>query len=79
MGHPEVDAEHLLRRRSTRPMAWSPPDGRHRRDVAGLRAGVEQDLAKRPRVSGPGAAPGQVMVTQRLSLLLDTAEHEEPH
>ena len=28
------------------------------------------------RVSGPGAAPGQVFVTQRLSRLFDSAEQE---
>ncbi|MGW1090723.1 ATP-dependent chaperone ClpB, partial [Streptomyces sp. NPDC002596] len=40
------------------------------------RGAVEADLAKRPRTTGPGAAPGQVMVTQRLARLLDTAEQE---
>ena len=32
--------------------------------------------ARRPRVTGPGAAPGQVYVTQRLARLLDAAERE---
>jgi ATP-dependent Clp protease ATP-binding subunit ClpB len=41
-----------------------------------LRAELEAELAKRPRVSGPGAAPGQVFLTQRLSRLLDAAERE---
>ena len=41
-----------------------------------LRADLEAELARRPRVSGPGVAPGQVAVTQRLARLLDAAEQE---
>jgi len=37
---------------------------------------VEAELSRRLRVSGPGVSPGQVRVTQRLSLLLDAAEQE---
>src|SRR5919109_1923821 len=43
---------------------------------SGLRADVEAELDRRPRVSGPGAAPGQVFLTQRLARLLDAAERE---
>src|SRR5919109_2788478 len=43
---------------------------------SGLRADVEAELDRRPRVSGPGAAPGQVFLTQRLGRLLDAAERE---
>ncbi len=45
-------------------------------DTGRLRADLEADLARRPRVTGPGVAPGQVAVTQRLSRLLDNAERE---
>jgi len=45
-------------------------------DVEGLHADLSAYLAKRPRTTGPGAGPGQVMVTQRLARLLDTAERE---
>ncbi|WP_131769314.1 Clp protease N-terminal domain-containing protein, partial [Candidatus Protofrankia californiensis] len=45
-------------------------------DTAALHAAVEADLARRPKVTGPGAQPGQVFVTQRLSGLLDAAERE---
>ena len=37
---------------------------------------MEAELGRRPRVTGPGAAPGQVYVTQRLARLLDAAERE---
>jgi ATP-dependent Clp protease ATP-binding subunit ClpB len=76
-GHTEVDAEHLLL------ALLDQPDGLVLRllaggdaDVAGRRGDVERELSRRPKVSGPGAAPGQVFVTQRLSRLLDAAERE---
>src|SRR3954468_13367734 len=76
-GHTEVDGEHLLLALLDQSEGLVPrllyaagtdPDA--------LRAQVEAELGRRPRVSGPGAAPGQVFVTQRLSRLLDTAERE---
>jgi ATP-dependent Clp protease ATP-binding subunit ClpB len=76
-GHTEVDGEHLLL------ALLDQADGLVPRlldragvDTAALRAGVETELDRRPRVSGPGAQPGQVFVTQRLSRLLDAAEQE---
>ncbi|HVM67227.1 MAG TPA: ATP-dependent Clp protease ATP-binding subunit, partial [Acidimicrobiales bacterium] len=76
-GHTETDGEHLLL------ALLDQPDGLVPRllvgvgaDVDRLRADVEADLQRRPRVSGPGAAPGQVYLTQRLSRLLDAAEQE---
>src|SRR3954468_2079594 len=41
-----------------------------------IRAQVEAELQRRPRVSGPGVQPGQIFVTQRLSRLLDVADRE---
>ena len=41
-----------------------------------LRAALEAELDRRPRVSGPGANPGQINVTQRLARLLDSADQE---
>jgi len=76
-GHTEVDGEHLLLALLDQPdglvprligQAGAAPDA--------LRAGLEAELARRPRVAGPGAAPGQVFVTQRLSRLFDAAERE---
>ena len=76
-GHTEVDGEHLLL------ALLDQPDGLAPRlltqadvDTGRLRTELEAELARRPRVSGPGVAPGQVAVTQRLSRLLDTAERE---
>ena len=76
-GHTETDGEHLLL------ALLDQPDGLVSRlleqagaDVEGLRAAVDSDLARRPRVSGPGAAPGQVFLTQRLAGVLDIAQRE---
>ena len=75
--HTEVDGEHLLL------ALLDQSDGLVPRllDAAGadpdtVRAKVEAELNRRPRISGPGAAPGQVYVTQRLSRLFDSAESE---
>jgi ATP-dependent Clp protease ATP-binding subunit ClpB len=76
-GHTEVDGEHLLLALLEAPEGLAP----RLLSAAGadpdrLRSQVEAELGRRPRVSGPGAAPGQVFVTQRLSRLLDGAERE---
>jgi ATP-dependent Clp protease ATP-binding subunit ClpB len=76
-GHSEVDGEHLLLALADQAdgivprllsQAGADPDR--------LRSALEAELARRPRVSGPGASPGQVNVTQRLARLLDAAEQE---
>ncbi len=76
-GHTEVDGEHLLL------ALLDQPEGLTGRllsqagpDPDALRADLEAELGRRPKVTGPGAAPGQVYVTQRLSRLFDTAERE---
>jgi ATP-dependent Clp protease ATP-binding subunit ClpB len=76
-GHTEADGEHLLL------ALLDQPDGLVPRllSAAGvnpdqLRADLEAELARRPRVTGPGAAPGQVYITQRLARLLDAAQRE---
>jgi ATP-dependent Clp protease ATP-binding subunit ClpB len=76
-GHTEVDGEHLLLALLER------PDDLASRllasigtDVEALREAVESELSRRPRTTGPGAAPGQVFLTQRLARLLDAAEQE---
>src|SRR5262249_57481426 len=55
--------------------------GRRRRAQAGadpdqLRSALEAELASRPKVTGPGVAPGQIHITQRLARLLDAANQE---
>ncbi|MGH3763738.1 MAG: ATP-dependent chaperone ClpB [Pseudonocardiaceae bacterium] len=76
-GHNEVDGEHLLL------ALLDQADGLVPRllsqagvDADRLRSDLETELGRRPKVSGPGATPGQVFVTQRLSRLLDTADRE---
>jgi ATP-dependent Clp protease ATP-binding subunit ClpB len=76
-GHTEVDVEHLLL------ALLDQPDGlvprlfeRSQVDVAALRTALERHLEGRPRVSGPGAAPGEVYVSRTLGQLLDTAKRE---
>jgi ATP-dependent Clp protease ATP-binding subunit ClpB len=76
-GHTEVDVEHLLlalldQSEGIVPRLLSQAGG----DPDRLRGALEAELSRRPRVSGPGASPGQVNVTQRLARLLDSAEQE---
>ncbi len=76
-GHTEVDGEHLLLALLDQPDGLVPRLLRQfDADVDALQAAVEADLQRRPRVTGPGAAPGQVAVTQRLARVLDAAERE---
>ena len=77
LGHTEVDGEHLLAALLDQPqglvprlLAQSGVDGDK------LSADLEAGLARLPKVSGPGAPPGQVAITQRLARLLDTADRE---
>jgi ATP-dependent Clp protease ATP-binding subunit ClpB len=76
-GHSEVDGEHLLL------ALLDQPEGIVPRLLLGagadpqrIQADLEAELGRRPRVSGPGADPGKVLITQRLSRLLDTADRE---
>ena len=77
LGQTEVDVEHLLR------ALLADDDGLAPRllgfagaDTDALRGDLDAELRRRPSVSGPGAAPGQVFVTQRLSRALDAADRE---
>ena len=76
-GHTEVDGEHLLL------ALLDQQDGIVPRllaqagaDPDQLRTALEAELAKRPKVTGPGVTPGQIHVTQRLARLLDSANQE---
>src|SRR3954447_26212298 len=76
-GHTEVDVGHLLLALLDQPDGLVPRLlARAEIDVDALHQGLEQYLEGRPRVSGPGAAPGQVYVSRALSQLLDEAERE---
>jgi len=76
-GHSEVDVDHLLLALLDQPEGIVPrlvsqvgadPDLLHKE--------LDAALERRPRVSGPGAAPGQVNITQQLSRLLDDSEQQ---
>ena len=76
-GHTEVDGEHLLVALLEQPEGIVPRLlSQSGADPDKLRLELEAELNRLPRVSGPGAAPGQVFVTQRLSRLLDAADRE---
>ena len=67
-GHTEVDAEHLLLALLDQSEGIVPPlVSQAGADPDKLRAALESELSRRPRVTGPGANPGQVNVTQRLA------------
>ena len=76
-GHSEVDGEHLLLALLEQTDGLAP---RLLRQVGAdpdkLRLEVEAELGRRPRVSGPGVAPGEIRVTQRIGRLLDAAARE---
>ncbi|WP_055715819.1 ATP-dependent chaperone ClpB [Streptomyces torulosus] len=77
MGQTEVDGEHLLLALLDQENGLIPRLLQQAgREPEELRAAVREELSRRPKVTGPGAAPGQVFVTQRLSRLLDAAERE---
>jgi ATP-dependent Clp protease ATP-binding subunit ClpB len=76
-GHTEVGVEHMLL------ALLDQPDGlvprlleRAEVDVEALRAGLERTLEQRPRVTGPGAKPGEIFVSRELAQLLDGAQAE---
>jgi ATP-dependent Clp protease ATP-binding subunit ClpB len=76
-GHSQVDGEHLLLALLDLPEGLAPRLlAQSGADPDTLRAELERELSRRPRVSGPGVEPGQVMITQRLSRLLDSADRE---
>jgi len=77
LGHPEVDGEHLLaalleQEGGLVPRLLAKMDA----PLAALRADVERDLERRPRVSGGAGEAGKIYVTQRLQQALVAAEDE---
>jgi ATP-dependent Clp protease ATP-binding subunit ClpB len=77
LGHTEVDGEHLLLALIDQPEGLVPRlltqlDV----NIPAIRNDLENELARRPKVSGPGAQPGQVMISRRLAKVLDAAERE---
>jgi len=77
MGHVEVDGEHLLLALVDQPQGLVPRLlDQTGADTEELRADLERELNRRPKVSGPGAVPGQVSITARLAKVLEAAERE---
>ncbi|MFE1768231.1 ATP-dependent chaperone ClpB [Streptomyces angustmyceticus] len=77
MEQTEVDGEHLLLALLDQPEGLVPRlFDQAGADTKALRASLMSELSRRPKVTGPGATPGQVYVTRRLAKLLDTAEQE---
>jgi ATP-dependent Clp protease ATP-binding subunit ClpB len=76
-GHVEVDGEHLLLALLEQAEGLI-PRLLTRMEVAvdALQGAVEQELERRPRVSGPGMEAGKIYVTQRLQKLFLQAEEE---
>jgi ATP-dependent Clp protease ATP-binding subunit ClpB len=76
-GHTEVGSEHLLQALLDQPdSVVARLLARADVDTGAVRAALEQELERRPRVSGPGSQGGQVSVTRELSRLLDSAGQE---
>src|SRR5215470_1979767 len=76
-GHQEIDADHLAL------ALLQQEDGllprllvRMQAPADALRAALERDIERRPRVSGPGAEPGKIFVTQALQQVFVRAEDE---
>jgi ATP-dependent Clp protease ATP-binding subunit ClpB len=77
LGHQEVDGEHLLSALLEQSEGLVPRLlKRMEIGVADVQQRLEQELAKKPRVGGPGIEPGKVYVTQRLNRMLVKAQEE---
>jgi len=76
-GHMEVDGEHLLWALLTQE-AGLVPRLLQRMDIRPERIikEIENELEKRPHVSGPGTESGKIYISQRLSRILVAAEQE---
>ncbi|HTG33766.1 MAG TPA: ATP-dependent chaperone ClpB [Thermoanaerobaculia bacterium] len=76
-GHQEVDGEHLLLALLEQPEGLIPRLlSRMEVPAEALKAEVERELSRRPKVSGPGVEAGKIYLTQRLQQTLIRAEDE---
>ncbi len=74
-GQTEVDGEHLLLALLRQPEGLIPRLlDRMETPVDSLTAAVEREIARRPRVSGPGLEPGRIAISVRLGQILAAAE-----
>ncbi len=75
--HQEVDGEHLLLALLDQSEGLVPRLlKRMEIPEAAFRQRLEQELDKKPRISGPGSEPGKVYITHRLNRLLVQAQSE---
>jgi ATP-dependent Clp protease ATP-binding subunit ClpB len=76
-GNQQLDVEHLMAALLDQEGGLA-PSILNKSDIntAALRARIEQEINKLPKVSGPAASPDQVYVTSRLQKLLTLAEDE---
>ncbi|MGQ9485215.1 MAG: ATP-dependent chaperone ClpB [Desulfosoma sp.] len=79
-GHVEVDGEHLLAALLEQSEGLVPRLLK-RMDVSlsALQEDLVRELERKPRVSGPGAEPGKVYITQGLNKILVKAQEEALH
>lgn len=76
-GHQEVDVEHLILALLKQEQGLIPKLlQRMNVPLENLKNSIEQELRKRPRVSGAGQESGKIYISQRLSKLLVEAEAE---
>ncbi len=76
-GHQQADSEHLLAALLEQPEGLVPRLlGRLDVAVEPLARHLEEELARRPSVSGPGAEAGKIYLTERLQQALVRAEDE---
>ncbi|MCG8460863.1 MAG: hypothetical protein MI919_31655, partial [Holophagales bacterium] len=76
-GHQQVDGEHLLLVLLEDPSGLVPRVLQKAEVVLeSLTHKLADELRRVPRVSGPGAEPGKIFVTQRFQRLMLTAEKE---
>jgi len=74
-GQTEVDGEHLLLALLRQPEGLIPRLlERIDAPLDSLTAAVEREIARRPRVSGPGLEPGRIAISVRLGQILTAAE-----
>ncbi len=71
LGHQQVDVEHLFKALLEQEQGLVPRILQQAGyDSRSISSSLDKQLEKTPRVSGPGAQPGQIYVTQRLNSLL---------
>jgi len=77
LGHQEIDGEHLLMALAEENEGLV-PRLLQRMDVPveSFREALHKELDRRPKVSGPGAEPGKIFVTQRFQRLLVSAQDQ---